>query len=41
MAVSVVVAVGEVADPLVEAISSALPKITVGDGPEPAPRWAR
>jgi len=32
MAVSVVVAVGEVADPLVEAISERAKKITVGDG---------
>jgi malonate-semialdehyde dehydrogenase (acetylating)/methylmalonate-semialdehyde dehydrogenase len=32
MAVSVVVAVGEVADPLVEAISDRAKKITVGDG---------
>jgi malonate-semialdehyde dehydrogenase (acetylating)/methylmalonate-semialdehyde dehydrogenase len=32
MAVSVVVAVGEVADPLVEAITERLPKIKVGDG---------
>ena len=35
MAVSVVVAVGEVADPLVEAISDRATKITVGDGSDP------
>jgi malonate-semialdehyde dehydrogenase (acetylating)/methylmalonate-semialdehyde dehydrogenase len=35
MAVSVVVAVGEVADPLVEAIAARLPKIKVGSGSEP------
>jgi malonate-semialdehyde dehydrogenase (acetylating)/methylmalonate-semialdehyde dehydrogenase len=32
MAISVVVAVGEVADPLVEAIKERLPKITIGPG---------
>ena len=36
MAVSVVVAVGDVADPLVAAIKERLPKITVGDGMDPA-----
>jgi malonate-semialdehyde dehydrogenase (acetylating) / methylmalonate-semialdehyde dehydrogenase len=36
MAVSVVVAVGEVADPLVQAISERARKITVGDGSDPA-----
>jgi malonate-semialdehyde dehydrogenase (acetylating)/methylmalonate-semialdehyde dehydrogenase len=35
MAISVVVAVGEVADPLVGAIKERLPNITVGDGMEP------
>jgi malonate-semialdehyde dehydrogenase (acetylating) / methylmalonate-semialdehyde dehydrogenase len=35
MAVSVVVAVGEVADPLVRAISERAKKITVGDGSDP------
>jgi malonate-semialdehyde dehydrogenase (acetylating)/methylmalonate-semialdehyde dehydrogenase len=35
MAISVVVAVGDVADPLVEAIKSRLPKITVGPGSDP------
>jgi malonate-semialdehyde dehydrogenase (acetylating) / methylmalonate-semialdehyde dehydrogenase len=35
MAVSVVVAVGEVADPLVQAISDRAKKITVGDGSDP------
>jgi malonate-semialdehyde dehydrogenase (acetylating)/methylmalonate-semialdehyde dehydrogenase len=35
MAVSVVVAVGEVADPLVQAISDRAKKITVGDGSKP------
>ncbi|HET7685074.1 MAG TPA: CoA-acylating methylmalonate-semialdehyde dehydrogenase [Candidatus Limnocylindria bacterium] len=34
MAISVVVAVGDVADPLVEAIEQRLPKITVGPGSE-------
>src|SRR5438128_4235680 len=36
MAVSVVVAVGDAADPLVAAIQQRLPKITVGDGLDPA-----
>ena len=36
MAVSVVVAVGDVADPLVSAIKQRLPKITVGPGADPA-----
>ena len=36
MAVSVVVAVGDVADPLVGAIQERLPKITVGDGMDPS-----
>jgi malonate-semialdehyde dehydrogenase (acetylating)/methylmalonate-semialdehyde dehydrogenase len=35
MAVSVVVAVGDVADPLVEAISARLPKLKVGHGSHP------
>jgi malonate-semialdehyde dehydrogenase (acetylating)/methylmalonate-semialdehyde dehydrogenase len=35
MAVSVLVAVGDVADPLVEAIKERLPKVKVGDGMEP------
>lgn len=35
MAISVVVAVGDAADPLVEAIRSRLPKIKVGDGADP------
>jgi malonate-semialdehyde dehydrogenase (acetylating)/methylmalonate-semialdehyde dehydrogenase len=35
MAVSVVVAVGDVADPLVEAIRERLPKVKVGDGLDP------
>ncbi len=36
MAVSVVVAVGDVADPLVEAIKQRLPDVKVGDGLDPA-----
>ncbi|WP_433795390.1 CoA-acylating methylmalonate-semialdehyde dehydrogenase [Actinoplanes sp. CA-252034] len=36
MAISVVVAVGEIADPLVEAIAARLPKIKIGDGADPA-----
>ena len=36
MAVSVVVAVGDVADPLIAAIQERLPKIAVGDGMDPA-----
>jgi malonate-semialdehyde dehydrogenase (acetylating)/methylmalonate-semialdehyde dehydrogenase len=36
MAVSVVVAVGDAADPLVEAIQARLPKVKVGDGLDPA-----
>ena len=36
MAISVVVAVGDVADPLVEAITSRLPRIKVGPGTDPA-----
>ncbi|MEK6721492.1 MAG: CoA-acylating methylmalonate-semialdehyde dehydrogenase [Chloroflexota bacterium] len=35
MAISVVVAVGDVADPLVEAISARLPKVKVGPGSDP------
>jgi malonate-semialdehyde dehydrogenase (acetylating) / methylmalonate-semialdehyde dehydrogenase len=35
MAVSVVLAVGDAGDPLVEAIKERLPKITVGDGMDP------
>jgi malonate-semialdehyde dehydrogenase (acetylating)/methylmalonate-semialdehyde dehydrogenase len=35
MAVSVVVAVGDAADPLVEAIQERLPKVKVGDGLDP------
>jgi malonate-semialdehyde dehydrogenase (acetylating)/methylmalonate-semialdehyde dehydrogenase len=35
MAISVVVAVGDAADPLVDAIRSRLPKIKVGDGADP------
>src|SRR6188472_3866210 len=36
MAISVVVAVGEAADPLVEAINARLPKVKVGDGLDPS-----
>ena len=36
MAVATIVAVGDVADPLVEAIKARLPKITVGPGSDPA-----
>ncbi|GIE32293.1 methylmalonate-semialdehyde dehydrogenase (acylating) [Actinoplanes italicus] len=36
MAISVVVAVGDIADPLVEAIAARLPKIRIGDGTDPA-----
>jgi malonate-semialdehyde dehydrogenase (acetylating)/methylmalonate-semialdehyde dehydrogenase len=35
MAISVVVAVGEIADPLVDAIAARLPKLKVGDGTDP------
>ena len=35
MAISVVVAVGEIADPLVEAIAARLPKLTIGNGADP------
>jgi malonate-semialdehyde dehydrogenase (acetylating)/methylmalonate-semialdehyde dehydrogenase len=35
MALSVTVAVGDVADPLVDAIAARLPKLTVGDGADP------
>ena len=35
MAISIVVAVGDVADPLVEAIKERLPKIKVGPGTDP------
>ncbi|MGN6131321.1 MAG: CoA-acylating methylmalonate-semialdehyde dehydrogenase, partial [Nocardioidaceae bacterium] len=35
MAISVTVAVGDVADPLVDAIAARLPKLTVGNGAEP------
>lgn len=36
MAISVVVAVGEVADPLVEAIAARIPEVVVGPGDDPA-----
>ena len=36
MAIATIVAVGDVADPLVEAIKTRLPKITVGPGSDPA-----
>jgi malonate-semialdehyde dehydrogenase (acetylating)/methylmalonate-semialdehyde dehydrogenase len=36
MAIATIVAVGDVADPLVEAIRSRLPKVTVGPGDDPA-----
>ena len=36
MAISVVVAVGEVADPLVEAIAARIPSIAIGPGDDPA-----
>ena len=36
MAIATIVAVGDVADPLVEAIQARLPKITVGPGSDPA-----
>jgi malonate-semialdehyde dehydrogenase (acetylating)/methylmalonate-semialdehyde dehydrogenase len=36
MAISVVVAVGSAADPLVEAIQDRIPAVTVGDGTEPS-----
>jgi malonate-semialdehyde dehydrogenase (acetylating)/methylmalonate-semialdehyde dehydrogenase len=35
MAISVVVAVGDVADPLVDAIAARLPKLRIGDGADP------
>ena len=38
MAISVVVAVGDAADPLVEAIKERLPKVKVGDGIDPSLR---
>ena len=41
MAISVAVAVGDVADPLVDAIAARMPKLSIGDGTDPAPRWAR
>ena len=42
MAVSQVVAVGDVADPLIEAIKERIPKVKVGDGMDPVvARWAR
>ena len=41
MAISVVVAVGDVGEPLVEAIKERLPKIKVGPGTTRRPRWAR
>ncbi|BAL88978.1 putative methylmalonic acid semialdehyde dehydrogenase [Actinoplanes missouriensis 431] len=36
MAISVVVAVGDIADPLVDAIAARIPKIKIGDGADPA-----
>ena len=41
MAIATVVAVGSVADPLVEAIKARLPKVKVGPGATRRPRWAR
>ena len=42
MAIATIVAVGDVADPLVEAIKARLPKIKVGPGTRSRrPRWAR
>ena len=41
MAVSVVVAVGDAADPLSTAIKQRIPKMKVGDGMDPTPRWGR
>ena len=41
MALSVIVAVGDVADRLVEAIAARLPKLVIGDGADPASTWAR
>jgi malonate-semialdehyde dehydrogenase (acetylating)/methylmalonate-semialdehyde dehydrogenase len=35
MAISVVVAVGDIADPLVDAVSARLPKLKIGNGAEP------
>ena len=35
MAISVVVAVGDVGDPLVDAIAARLPKLRIGDGTDP------
>ncbi len=35
MAISVVVAVGDVADPLVDAVAARLPKLRIGDGTDP------
>ena len=40
MAISVIVAVGDVADPLVDAIQARLPKVKVGPGTIRSPRWA-
>ncbi|MEV6305963.1 CoA-acylating methylmalonate-semialdehyde dehydrogenase [Actinoplanes sp. NPDC051861] len=36
MAISVVVAVGDIADPLVDAIAARLPKVKIGDGADPS-----
>ena len=41
MAVSAIVAVGRVADPLVEAIAARIPQVQVGPGDDPPRRWAR
>ncbi len=41
MAISVVVAVGAVADPLVEAIAARVPSLVIGPGTTPSRRWVR
>ena len=41
MAVSVVVAVGDVGDPLVDAVRLRLDKLVIGPGTDPPPRWGR
>jgi malonate-semialdehyde dehydrogenase (acetylating)/methylmalonate-semialdehyde dehydrogenase len=41
MAVSVVVAVGDAADPIVHAISKRLPQLRIGPGSDPTRRWGR
>ncbi len=41
MAIATVVTVGDVHDPLIEAIKERLPQVVIGDGTDRSPRWGR